>query len=171
MFNIGDRVWYARTKSWAKYLPCPHCFGKKFLTVILGDDSQVTIDCDCCTRGYLGSQGVIEISEWRADVCEVIINRIQIKEKSIEYGFDGNYFDNNNRLFVTKEEAEKRVVELIEEHRLEEIKNFNHKTKLNKNWAWHVRYHRGMIKDAEKNIAYHTAKLNVAKIKSKEPDL
>jgi len=42
------------------------------------------------------------------------------------------------------------------------------KEKDTRTWAWNASYHRRQIKDAKRQLEYHTAKLNVASLKAKE---
>jgi len=167
-FNIGDKVWYARTGGTQKTVICPECFGKKFLTVILGDDSQVTIDCAGCAMGFEPPKGYVTYWEWGVDVKEVVIERLEIEKDKIEYGFLDCYRAESNRIFPTKEEAEKRALELAEEHNKEELARIHRKEKNNHTWAWNAYHHRDCIRRAENDLVYHKAKLDVAKIKAKE---
>ena len=167
-YKIGDTAWYAQRKYQEKWIICPHCFGSRALTVILGDDSTVSIDCDCCRYGFEGSKGYIKHGEHLEDVREVIIERIELNQNELTYGHSQSYSCKESELFDTKEEAINRANELAEEYKQEELRRVQNKDKLDRNWAWHVKYHREAIKRAEKELDYHTKKLNVAKYKAKE---
>jgi len=72
-YNIGDKVWRATSGTEEKKVLCPECFGKTFLTVILGDNSQVKIWCVSCTvRSEYSyediSTGYVRYYEWHAKV-------------------------------------------------------------------------------------------------------
>ena len=58
------------------------------------------------------------------------------------------------------------------ENKLQEEENQKifHKEKKNKSWNWHVAYYRKQIRDAKKQIERAEEKLNVAKVKAKEPE-
>jgi len=167
-YNIGDKVWYAKTETKEKTVTCPDCFGQKALTVIKGDGSQVSIECEGCRRGYEGSQGYVTFYEWCASACLVVIERVEETAIKTEYGFWNCYSGESDRFFDTKEEAEKKSLELSEEHNQYELDKINQKEKHNRTWSWNAHYHRDCIKRAERDLAYHTAKLSVAKIKAKE---
>jgi len=167
-YNIGDKVWYAKTGTKEKSVECPECFGKKFLTVILGDNSKVTIDCAGCARGYEPPKGYVIYYEWGVDVREVTIQRMEIKPDEVTYGFWDCYSAETDRIFSTKEEAEKRALELVEEHNKEELARIYRKEKNNHTWSWNVHYHRDCIRRAEKDLIYHKAKLEASKGKLKE---
>ena len=171
-YKIDDLVWWAHLRKEYIYIPCPHCFGKKFLTVIMGDDSKHTIDCECCKQGYLGPRGTIQTYQDRLDPQHVHINRIEVKsDNTIEYGVNGCYCANDADIFDTKEEAENRMKELLKESAQEEQLRLHNKDNYSRTWAWHVTYHRNYIKNAKRDIDYHSIKLDMAKQHIKQEDV
>lgn len=167
-YKIGDKVWYAQRKAVEKTMQCPECFGQKALTVILGDGSQVSIECAGCMDGYEPPKGYVAYSEHITDVSEVIIDRVEETTVETEYGFNGCFRVKETELFVNKEDAEKRALELAQEYNREQIEKINRKEKHNRTWSWNAHYHRQRIRTAEKDLIYHKAKLEVAKVKTKE---
>lgn len=166
-FNVGDQVWIAKTEWKEYYLTCPHCFGKKFLTVILGDDSKITIDCECCRAGYLGSQGTVSVGQYREDASFETITRKEQSRDEISYTA-GGYCLKHNDIFRTKEEAQIRAAEIARDHRADEMQRFYTKEKIDRNWAWNATYHRNNIKRLKQELAYHESKLMVAQTRAKE---
>lgn len=166
-FNIGDQVWHARIQYMEDYLTCPHCFGNKYLTVILGDDSQVTIDCECCREGWLGPKGKIRVGQYRAEVHLEIINRKEESRNGIEYGLSC-FRATSNDIFLNKTEAQARASEMASEHRADEMTRFYAKEKLDRNWAWNAAYHRNHVKRLKQDLAYHESKLMMAQVRAKE---
>ena len=168
-FNIGDWVWIAESGSTQKYKICPDCMGKLYLTVILGDNSQVTIPCATCAPGIEPPTGKVSYYEWDASVRTAIVRKIEIEAgKPVEYYLDQCGYAKEYNVFATKEDAEIRAKELQKQHNEEEAKKVYQKDKNNHTWAWHVRYHREQIKRAQYELEYHTAKLQAAKTKTKE---
>ncbi len=167
MHKIGDVVWYAQIKTIEKYITCPHCFGDKCLTVILGDESKVSIDCECCREGMY-YRGQIQTWERIIDVCQYTIDRVEIKKDEVVYGLSCSYSVPATDVFLTREEAEVRATVLVEQKKNEEVQRLHNKEQYSRTWAWNATYHRNRIKLAEKDIVYHTAKLNVAKARAKE---
>lgn len=163
-FNIGDKAWVAwfgnHTEAW---ITCPHCFGKKFLTVIMGDDSQITIDCECCKEGYNGCRGKIVEYQFVANAYEITIESVELRDGVYRYNSN-----EENLVFKTKEEAEKRAEEFRAENEANEKSRMLHKKDTNRTWAWNASHHRKRLKDALREIEYHSGALNVAKLKSKE---
>ena len=166
-YNIGDVVWYARRETTTDKIMCPECFGKKVLTVILGDGSQVIIDCMGCAPGLENPRGYCTFYKQSSGVKEIIISGVEYNIIKTTYQFDGCYSVNETELFDTKEGAEKKAVELAEEHNKEELDRIHRKEKNNKNWAWHVHYYRNKIRRALEDIEHAKARLNIAKKKLK----
>ena len=166
-YEMGDKVWYAKRDVVVKTMPCPECFGQKALTVILGDGSQVSIDCAGCACGCEPPTGYITYLEYIEKVLEVTIDRIEETSTETKYGFSGHRIK-ETELFMNKEDAKRRALELAEEFNKEEIEKINRKEKHDRTWSWNVHYHRKCIRGAEKELIYHKAKLEVAKAKEKE---
>lgn len=108
-YKIGDEVWFAEWRNGEDYITCPDCFGKKFLTVILGDGSQVTIDCAGCALGYEPPRGIVKIYTHGADARQVTITRVNTElvngNEVSRYSFYGGYEAEEARLFDEKEDA------------------------------------------------------------------
>jgi len=100
-------------------------------------------------------------------VAEVEIEKVEQTATEVKYGFRGCYHADQDCMCDTKEEAEAKALELAEKHNQEELDRIYRKEKHNRTWAWNAHYHRDCIKRAEKDLLYHTAKLNVAKARAK----
>lgn len=171
-FNIGDIVWVASAAPVETWVPCPHCFGKKSLTVIFGDGSQASIDCAGCSQGYESPKGVVVLHEYKARVEPNTITGMDARQHNgkmeVTYWSGCGGFNEENA-FGSIEDAQKRANTLIDEKQAEEKIAFEQrKERHDKTWSWNATYHRQRIKEAQKALEYHTAKLNVAKFKAKE---
>lgn len=163
-FNIGDTAWKAWAGAKENWVQCPHCFGKKFLTAILGDDSQVTIDCAGCQSGYKPPLGVIRTYEFQAEVAKFIVSNIESNGDSFRF----NYNDDCD-VFATESEALARAAELVVKHEADELANLTRrKSSQNHTWAWNATYHRRELKRAKHDVEYHSQKLSVAASHAKE---
>lgn len=171
-YNIGDTVWWANTRMVEQWRKCPDCCGNRFLDVILGDGSQVQIACSRCETGGWNSYsaGSIKYYEHVTDCVETTINRVELSDEKSEYGVEGCYRVDERDLFANQAQAGLRVQALIEERNAEELARRFRKEKDTKTWAWNVRYHRKCIREAQRQIEYHTAKLHAAPDKYKELD-
>lgn len=172
IFQIGDEVFVARAGNSLKRIVCPDCCGKKFLTVILGDDSQVTIDCAACTHSFEYSRGYIETYEWSEKADRRIVmgvrNEITDEGHKVEYVFEQGYYARHEDVFRTEVEALERAKHHTKVQEEDEAKSIQRKTKDYRSWAWNASYHRREIKDMERRIAHHKARLDVASSHAKE---
>ena len=171
-FQIGDTAYYARAGNRQVWITCPECLGSGRLRVILGDGSEVSIECVCCDRGYEGSPGKIQTYDFVSEVDIVTIYGIESNLVNgalhTRYKFDGCYSTDQENLFLTKEEAKNRADVLAAEHAAEEKKKIGYKEKQTKTWARNASYHRQCIAKAQQQIVYHTSKLTVAAKNAKE---
>jgi hypothetical protein len=94
---------------------------------------------------------------------------MEVDEDKIVYRSDGHFYNYpESDLFSDQASAELRAVAIAAERSAEEAKRFLLKDKDTKTWAQNVSYHRQGLRDAEKQVAYHAAKLDVAKKHVKE---
>jgi hypothetical protein len=176
MFNIGDKVYVPKYGTQEVFVTCPHCFGKKYLTVILGDESKVTIDCECCREGY-EHKGKISIWKWGASAEQIPIDGIDShlenngKTRTRYHEGTGGCYRLHDEVFATYEEALDFAKGKVAEHDLTEKEEIeNKKIYATKTWARNVAYHRDCIKRYEHDLAYHKARLAVAEEKAKEQE-
>ena len=171
-FQIGDVVWRAANKTRPVYYPCLECAGKGYLTVILGDDTQVTVECECCRRGYEGSHGDHQKYEYYDAVESGTVSGVEVSEGTYEYRVPadngGHYCVQESDLFTDEASATVRAQELAVERTKEQAALLCLKHNKSRTWAWNVSYHRKAIRDAEKTILHHTEQLNYAKTREKE---
>jgi hypothetical protein len=167
---MGDRVWYAGRKGIQERVTCPECFGKRCLTVILGDDSKVTIDCAGCAAGYKPPKGYVLHYKQIVDVSQITIDGVEINPKEVRYKFDNYRMADGTDVFSSKEAAEIRAKELAEEYNKQEHERIHRKEKNNRTWSWHVHYYRKMIRDAKKTIERAEERLGIARTKQSQKE-
>lgn len=171
-FNLGDRVFIVRQGQTNKYATCPDCQGNRYLTVIMGDDSRVTIPCTGCQYGYENPRGVVRYYEYASEIEVGTIGAVKIVDDTFEYevpASGGAYWcKQESEVFATREEAEAYGKVLIAEHNKEALENIKKKHKDHRSWAWNATYHRKCIREAEKQIEYHSARLDWANQVKKE---
>lgn len=173
-YNIGDEAWVATHESVEKRAECPECCGKKYITVIMGDGTEHTIQCAGCSAGFNPATGFITYREFVPLAKPITISGVELSKDGVEYKYDElgcmcRISDGKN-VFGTKEEAEIRANEMADEHNKKatesiKSKDFRHQ---NRTWSWHVHYYRKMIRDAKKNIEFAESRLDYAKVKAKE---
>ena len=167
--KIGTEVFVARWGYKEESEPCPECLGKRFLTVILGDDSRVTIDCAGCAAGYEPPRGVVKSTKRYPEVLTGTITGMEIKHGQLKYRTDSSYSVESVNIFLNREDAMRRAEEIaIEETKSAHEYLIVQKQNRNRTWAWNVHYYREKIRDAEKDIKLYTEKLAVALPKVRE---
>lgn len=173
-FNIGDTAYRAHVGQEQVWIMCPECLGSGRLRVILGDESEVSIACVCCKRGFEGSPGKIQSWAFKAEVEPLEVSGVESEmiDGSLQtrYKCYSCYSVDEKNLFATCEEALVRASELALEHEAEETKRLKYKERQTKTWAWNVSYWRREIKRAKEQIAMWEARLAVAPKNTKEAD-
>ena len=167
-YGIGDKVWWAQTGVREKWIPCPSCRGYKYVTVTFADGESVSVACGECALGYALPRGVIQTREWQVDVVQREIEGVELTAERERYSFYRGYGVDVCDLFNTKEEAEARAAVLVQEHEKEEAAEIQRKEKDSRTWAWNASYHRRQLKQAKRDLEYHTKKLNAALQHKKE---
>ena len=168
-FNIGDTVYRARAGQEQIWITCPECLGSGRLRVILGDESEVSIACVCCERGYEGSPGKIQTYKFMGETQEGTITAIELRNGKFQYSVD-EWSTKEEDIFTTREAAFARTASVVQEHEAEERRRLGYKEKQNRTWAWNVSYWRREIRRAKENIARFEAQLAVAPKNIKELD-
>jgi hypothetical protein len=162
IYNVGDEVWCAWARIVKKERVCPDCLGQKYLTLIMGDGSEVSVDCENCKRGWRSPYGKVEYYEFAADVSYATIKKVEIEKDKIRYTFTDNYVCDSDKVFGLEKDARAKADELAKAKTEEKKRDMQQKDKPSHNWAWHASYHRRCIANAERDLAYHKKKLDVA---------
>lgn len=167
-YNIGDKVWWATCGQREVTIPCPVCFGKLRVTLILGNGEQVKTECEYCTRGLESAKGYTHEYQRFSEVKEVVITGKEVREnengRNVEYRYLNYCLDDKNT-FITKEEAETAVKAMILEYENCEVERMNYKKKSNQShYSWSVGYHRRRLKDAQREIDYHSRKISESQL-------
>lgn len=162
-FNMGETIyWVESSCNYQKRVPCPMCFGKLFVTIILGDDSQTKVVCGMCERGWEGATGTATVWEPNARVESGVISGISTKY-GIIYEVD-SYTVEESKAFKTLEFAE-----MEKERRYEaEVDRSKHWFKdsfvnCSRKQVWSAGYHRNSIASLERNIEWHKLRLGLIK--------
>ena len=172
-YKIGDSLYLATFNSESDYIICPECGGTKILRVILWDGTEHTIDCQGCSSGYNPPTGYVRVYKRIPKVEIIVISGMEINlGEPIEYRVSlsscSTRILKEDELFLSKEGAEIKAVELVKEIEAQDKARIEQKEKPTRSWAWHVHYYRGQIRDAEATINRATDKLNAAKRHVKE---
>lgn len=162
LFSVGEPVWWAHCGQREVVHPCPVCFGKLRVTVILGNDEAISTPCDYCGKGYDGPQGIEREYEWVASPELVTVCGVSTEQdgsKTVARYKSAGYILDQEDVFSTREEAVARCVERAAEHKADEDKRRTHmKEHSHKSFSWHVGYHRRQIKEAKRQLEWHEAR-------------
>ncbi len=168
-YALDQDLWLASFESKPAYLTCPDCGGTRHLTALLYDGTRVTIDCEGCRRGYDPPTGQVQVYARMPRALPVRVTGVSVEAGRTEYHTAQRYVVQEADLFATEAAALTRAHQLAAEHDAADREHALNKEKPTKSWAWHVHYHRRNIREAERQIAYHTARLDVARARAKEP--
>lgn len=155
-FNIGDKAWLANYQSERVEIQCPTCFGKKEVTLILGNGTQLALPCDGCTIGYDPPTGFISDYVTEPKAVPVDILGMNIRRDSVtEYVTDKGICREDD-LYSTEESALSEAArKKIEQDRLNETRVENIKKNVRQSFLWNARYHLREAKRSRENVLYH----------------
>jgi hypothetical protein len=175
MFALGDKVFKANYGRHEKWVVCPDCFGSKHVKVVLGDGTEIVIECGGCDPGgYQPSTGRIRQYEYSTEVKEYTVTGIStgardgVRYELNNFGGGSYYTGDGDEVFGTREEAYADGEKKRLEHESEENKRWMAKTKNHRSWSWNATYHRNCIKDLERQIEHHRRKVQICAAKAKE---
>jgi hypothetical protein len=162
--NIGEKVWWAKCENKHVEIDCPICFGKKEVTLILGNDEKIKTDCDYCVSGFEPPKGFTMEYQRVSGVEEVVVTGKEVVEneqgRKVEYRYHNYCLYPQDNIFDTKEEAENRVSELIKEHEQYEADRNIHRIKSNQSkYSWKIGYYKKRLKDAQREIEIYSNKI------------
>ena len=104
-WQIGDHVWRAGFEASVAHVICPDCCGSGRLRVIMGDETEVSIDCRNCESGWKGPQGRIQVYDRAPSATLVCINGIRLEADKTEYQTTASYSDTEENLFDSEADA------------------------------------------------------------------
>lgn len=172
-FEVGQTIWVGDFSPLAPvYETCPDCGGTGRLRVTFHDETQVSIECRNCSSGYDPPTGRIVVHRQAATARQATITGLEIEGGKTRWhvgGYSEGYrIVDDADAFDTKAEAlawaEGRAAAWEQEQR----DRIFHKEKDARTWAWNASYHRRCMKEAQRQLEYHSSKLAVAAIKAKE---
>jgi hypothetical protein len=164
-FEIGDVYWIAVSMPQSEEVTCPMCCGNKFVTLVLGTNEAVDIECEACSLGYIGSRGFIDqykqepstkrfeiasVEEWRDGEWTVR------SPGGMRMSFDRLYQTEAQALAVAEQNAKNLEDKNMESLRLK---------KYGRASSWKILYHEKQIRDYEQKIKWHRDHISTKKAK------
>jgi len=166
--QIGEVVWLASWEAQPAYVVCPDCGGTGRLRVTFHDETQVSIECRNCSAGFDPPTGRVKVYDRVPRAVEAKITGAEIDGDKVEWRTDQSYRVPEAEIYSNKADALFAAREKARQADREERDRVNQKEKDTRTWAWNASYHRRCIKEAQRQLEYHTAKLAVAVLKAKE---
>lgn len=167
-YEIGQRLWWPKFEHEEERVTCPDCGGTGRLRVTFHDETEVSIDCQNCAKGYEPPKGYLVIAVRVPRVQQVTVRGVELKDdETFEYRTTGSWCIPENKLFTRSEAAmaaAKQIAVVADQAERDKIQTKERDTR---SWAWNATYHRREIKRAEKDLTHHKAKLAVADLKAK----
>jgi len=104
-FNIGDEAFIVRSSChYGIKVPCTVCFGKRRVTVILGNDERVDSECGYCSHGIEPPSGQSQTWGPNAEVHNGPVTGVRYESGRWRYDVCG-YGVEEDEIFATHEEA------------------------------------------------------------------
>lgn len=171
-YNIGDKVWVAICGNTQVRKLCPVCFGKKEVTLILGNDEHCILPCSYCAPGFSSPSGYVNEYEYQTEAKQVTIDGMNIENKrgveSIEYRYNSTECSwcnlDEKKAFGTKEEALEHCKKIKEENEHDQITRAEHiKKDQNKSYSWNAGYHLREAKRERESAERHERLAKICK--------
>ena len=164
-FEIGDIVYAAETITKRVEEVCPVCNGDKEVMMVLGDGTQVMLNCRFCApgydppRGWIYAEYIVEPSAKKIYV-EGIRTDVDRETKEIEVTLQhgSRLYDVERYIALTYEEAFEKAVLLAEkgnQRYVDQRTATGEKAKRDKSYTWHVGYHMRAAKSAREEAERH----------------
>lgn len=168
--GIGQTIFVAQAWTYGTHIvPCPVCYGQLFVRIILGNGETVTVECDACGKGFSGAQGTVDEPCAGSSVTPKIVEGVLL-DGGWKILSDHNQFRWGEHAFASEEEAEARRVVLFAQALVDAAESAERqRTYKRKGPTWSVHYHRNCLKKAERDVAYHSAKLSDARARQRTP--
>lgn len=166
-YQIGDTVWVAMSGKREVIEPCPVCFRKKHVFLLLGNDEKVELPCSYCSKGRIEPTG--EVLEYRYVAGAEVMTIDKISTEHDALGEKIRYQSNHyilyaENMFDTEAEALKRCEEVAEQINKDRISEVEHiKEDVKKSFAWNAGYHMREAKEHEKKAEMHRQKARLCR--------
>lgn len=160
MRDLGDKVFIAwASPHYGDEVDCPVCFGRRFVHIVLGDDSLEKVACGNCSRGCSPPTGKVTERVARCGVTEAEVVGVTKRGDAFRYEYSPSAA-NGVGVFDTEEEAlaaAEAALPGVAECRAMIDAGVQHDKWESSTWS--VGYHRRCIRDAERQIAWHRQQL------------
>lgn len=171
--QVGDQVWLAEIVSEKVYEPCPICFGKKAVVLILGNGDQVELECKFCAQGWEGPKGMVEVGHRHVEEVSLrTITGVNLRkehgETAVTYWF-GSVGYSGDQVAATRGEALLKATELAKKRDHDERENLTRrKYAESKSYSWNAGFYLQQAEVARKQYERYLQLAKVMQSKAKE---
>jgi hypothetical protein len=166
-YEIGQKLWLASWDSSEDWITCPDCGGTGRLRVTFHDETTVSIECAGCASGYNPPTGYVRVYNRHAKALPVTITGVEVRDGKTEWRTDSHYCPDECDLYDNENDCLAGALLKAKKADQEEREKIGAKEKPTRTWSWNATYHRKQIKEAQRNLEYHTKKLAAANLKSR----
>lgn len=162
-FDISETVWWTGYGYREEWIVCPECNGQKALTLIQGNGDTVSIACANCSQGCEPPLGRIKRAFYHFEPQRFICEKVEMHGYEFWY-HDGERNVSSENLFKTREECEKRCIELnVKKEKEEESKILTNITRNRAKIAWSVHYWGRTVSKLTKELDFAKKRLSECK--------
>jgi hypothetical protein len=167
-YQIGQILWVARYDMEHDSVECPDCGGEGRIRVTFHDDTEVSIECGNCRAGYDPPTGRVRTWRRMPRTELVTLTGYEVNGAEERYRTSTSYLVPPENLFEHGTWAMLMALGVAMSDTERERGRILTKEKDKRSWAWNASYHRRCLKEAQRNVEYHTSKLAVAAVRARE---
>jgi len=161
-FNIGDTYYLPHHNPTQVSKPCPVCYGKLKVEMILGNGDHVDVKCEACGKGYEGPRGCVMDYTYEPFVSQFVIKGIHsMYDGEFTLKSTGGETANLKQLYLSHATALEVATNMMKDCQDRNMWDGIGRTKHQReNKCWTISYHEKCIRDWEAKIAWHRAKVS-----------
>jgi len=178
--QVGDEVWCAvHEPSRQVKLPCPVCFGKLQVTLVLGNDDEIVLPCNYCSKGYSDPVGFTVEYEDVTSAVQIRVTSVTTTQTltgtSYEYrayrqGWESGWTLDPENIFETEAEAVARAQQIADAYEQEQDRRRGGlKKSAHASFSWNAGYHTKRAKAAREEAERHERLATLCKARAREP--
>ncbi len=159
-YTIGETVFIGLATPYGQeQVPCPICFGKGAVTLILGNGEHQPVECEFCRCGLERATGLVLRYAPRSEVKRGAVTGLNERYGEWKVEVDG-WMQDVDHIFRDPKSAEICRIRLHAEAEKQAQQNFESQFKgAKKKTTWNAGYHRKEIQELERKLEWHRARL------------
>lgn len=158
-YTFGQTVWLSIVSQWDRIkVPCPVCYGKLRVTVLLGNGEAVEVECDYCGKGYAGPTGTAFENKATGRVVQATVTGMANERGEWRVTTTPDGYADSQR-FETQAEAEADMavrLKAAEARVADQV--CQQQCRARRAVTWHAGYHTAAAARDRRSAEYHEAK-------------